>query len=52
VTQRERARVSLSNTHSHTPDKHIYTEKGILRDRERHKEERERGRKRDRVRKT
>ncbi len=39
--ERARARVSLSNTHSHTPDKHIYTEKGILKDRERHKEERE-----------
>jgi hypothetical protein len=48
--------LSLSNTHSHTTDKHksvhIYTEKRILRYRDRHQDERQGGRERERVRKT
>jgi len=44
--------LSLSKTHSHTTDKHIYTEKRILRYRDRHEDEREGGRERERVRKT
>jgi hypothetical protein len=44
--------LSQSNTHSHTTDKHICTEKRILRYRDRHEDEREGGRERERVRKT
>jgi hypothetical protein len=47
-----RSQFSLSNTHSHTTDKHIYIEKRILKYRERHEEEGDGGRERDRVRKT